>query len=89
MSTFTLSFSPSPTVKKETSSLPWDASADLVRREILNLGWDPNDDLLLIADVKVTRSSLANGYQWSITFGDNSDRTYNDGDQGLLWKCNG
>jgi len=81
LSTFTLSFSTSPTVKKETSSLPWDASADLVRREILNLGWDPNDDLLLITDVKVTRSSLANGYQWSITFGDNSDRTYNDGDQ--------
>ncbi|KAL3761394.1 hypothetical protein ACHAW5_005766 [Stephanodiscus triporus] len=84
-STFTLSFSPSPTVKKETSNLPWNASAGLLRREILNLGWDQDDDLVLISDVKVARSSLANGYQWSITFGDNPDRTLNDGDQVSLF----
>ena len=63
-STFTLSFSPSPTVKKETSNFPW-----LVRRELLNLGWDQDNDLELISDVKVSRSSLANGYRWSIMFG--------------------
>ena len=80
-SSFTLSFSPSPTVKKETSNLPWNASADLVRRELLNLGWDQDNDLELISDVKVSRLSLANGYQWSITFGDNPDRIVNDGDQ--------
>lgn len=80
-STFTLSFSPTPTVKKETSNLPWNASADLVRRELLNLGWDEDEDIALISDVKVTRSSIANGYQWAITFGDNPNRNTNDGDQ--------
>ncbi|KAL7542723.1 hypothetical protein ACHAXR_012023, partial [Thalassiosira sp. AJA248-18] len=80
-STFTLSFSPSPTVKKETSNLPWNASADLVRREILNLGWDIMDDEVLISDVTVTRSTLANGYQWAVTFGDTPDRSLNYGDQ--------
>ncbi|KAL7554975.1 hypothetical protein ACHAWF_018557 [Thalassiosira exigua] len=79
--TFTLSFSPSPTVKKETSNLPWNAPPDLVRREILNLGWDEVEDMVVIGDVKVTRSTLANGYQWMITFGDNPDRSLNDGDQ--------
>ena len=68
-------------MKKETSNLPWNASADLVRRELLNLGWDQDNDLELISDVKVSRLSLANGYQWSITFGDNPDRIVNDGDQ--------
>ena len=82
-STFTLSFSPSPDIKKETSNLPWNAPADLVRREILNLGWDENEDVEIISDVKVTRSTLSNGYQWTITFGDtdSSDVSQNDGDQ--------
>mmetsp|Transcript_4653 Transcript_4653/g.10530 ORF Transcript_4653/g.10530 Transcript_4653/m.10530 type:complete len:195 (+) Transcript_4653:692-1276(+) len=80
-STFTLSFSPSPTVKKETSNLPWNASADLVRREILNLGWDEDLDLVVVSDIQVSRSTLANGYQWTITFGGNPDRSLNDGDQ--------
>jgi len=79
--TFSLSFSPSPTVKKETASLPWNTPADLVRREILNLGWDESDDMMLISDVKVSRTTLSNGFQWTITFGDNPDRLFNDGDQ--------
>ena len=78
--TFSLSFSPTPTIKKETPNLPWDASASLVRRELLNLGWDESDDLLLISDVEVTRTSIANGFQWMITFGNNPDRTTSDGD---------
>ncbi|KAL9190309.1 hypothetical protein ACHAXT_007520 [Thalassiosira profunda] len=82
--TFTLSYSPSPTVKRETSNLPWNVSADLVRRALLNLGWNENDDLLLISDVEVSRTTLANGYQWTITFGDNLDRSLNDGDQASL-----
>ena len=61
--------------------MPWNASADLVRREILNLGWDEHNDWVLIRDVKVTRSTLANGYQWTVTFGENPDRSLNDGDQ--------
>ncbi|KAL7440180.1 hypothetical protein ACHAXH_004154 [Discostella pseudostelligera] len=80
-STFTLSFSPSPTVKKVTSNLPWNAPADLVRRELLNLGWDEDEDMTLITDLKVTRSPIANGYQWAITFGDDPNRDSNDGDQ--------
>jgi hypothetical protein len=79
--TFTLGFSPSPTLKKITSSLPWNAPADLVRRELLNLGWDESDDSSLLSDVQVTRTALAKGYQWSITFGNNPDRSINDGDQ--------
>ncbi len=80
-STFTLSFSPTPMVKKETSNLPWNASSDLVRRELINLGWDEDEDIALITDVKVTRSPIAKGYQWAITFGDNPNRSSNDGDQ--------
>ena len=82
--TFTLSFSPSPTLKKVTSNLPWNAPADLVRRELLNLGWDESDDSVLLSDVHVARTSLAKGYQWTITFGDNPDRSLNDGDQVTL-----
>ena len=37
-SKFSLSFSSKPQLKKETAMLPWDAPADLVRRELLNLG---------------------------------------------------
>ena len=73
-STFTLSFSPGPAVKKETSNLPWNASADLVRRAILNLGWDENDDLFLVSDIEVSRTALANGFQWTVTFGQNGDQ---------------
>ena len=82
--TFTLSFSPSPTLKKVTSNLPWNAPADLVRRELLNLGWDESDDSALLSDVHVTRTSLAKGFQWAITFGGNPDRSINDGDQVTL-----
>jgi len=82
--TFTLSFSPNPTIKKETSNLPWNASPDLVRRELLNLGWDESRDSLLLSDVKVMRSTLANGYLWTVTYGDNPDRQLNDGDQVCL-----
>eukprot|EP00970_Alexandrium_tamarense_P009994 scaffold1976_cov187-Alexandrium_tamarense.AAC.23 len=79
--TFTLGYSPSPTVKKVTSNLPWNAPADLVRRELINLGWDESEESALLSDVEVTRTTLAKGYLWSITFGNNSDRTMNDGDQ--------
>ena len=79
--TFSLSFSPTPTIKRETPNLPWNASASLVRRELLNLGWDESNDLMLISDIDVTRIAIANGYQWSITFGGNPERANSDGDQ--------
>lgn len=78
--TFSLSFSPTPTVKKETPNLPWNAPASLVRRELLNLGWDESNDLMLISDVEVTRSNISNGFEWRITFGGNPDRSISDGD---------
>ena len=56
--TFTLSFSPSPILKKATSNLPWDSPADLVRRELLNLGWDESDDSSLFSDVEVSRTTI-------------------------------
>uniref|UniRef100_A0A7S4I964 Fibronectin type-III domain-containing protein n=1 Tax=Odontella aurita TaxID=265563 RepID=A0A7S4I964_9STRA len=82
--TFSLSLSPAPLIKKETAMLPWDSPADLVRRELLNLGWDETADQNLLLDIEVTRSTLANGYAWSITFGDNPGRDPNDGDQVTL-----
>ena len=78
--TFSLSFSPTPTIKKETPNLPWNAPASLVRRELLNLGWDESNDLMLISDLEVTRTTIANGFQWSVTFGSNPDRSNTDGD---------
>ena len=77
---FTLSYSPTPHVAKETAMLPWDASADLVRRELINLGYSEAEDDNLIQDVDVTRSTLTNGYAWYVTFGNSPDRTTNDGD---------
>uniref|UniRef100_A0A7R9WKX3 Fibronectin type-III domain-containing protein n=1 Tax=Pseudictyota dubia TaxID=2749911 RepID=A0A7R9WKX3_9STRA len=82
--TFSLSLSPTPLIKKETAMLPWDAPADLVRRELLNLGWDETADVMVLRDVDVTRTTLANGYTWTITFGDNPDSKLNDGDQVAL-----
>jgi len=78
--TFSLSFSPTPTVKKETPNLPWNAPASLVRRELLNLGWDESNDMMLIGDVEVTKSDISNGSEWRITFGGNPDRSISDGD---------
>eukprot|EP00984_Skeletonema_dohrnii_P039106 scaffold43104_cov150-Skeletonema_dohrnii-CCMP3373.AAC.1 len=78
--TFSLSFSPTPTIKKETPNLPWNAPASLVRRELLNLGWDESNDLMLISDVEVTRTAIASGFQWAIKFGSNPDRSISDGD---------
>jgi hypothetical protein len=78
--TFSLSFSPTPTIKKETPNLPWNAPASLVRRELLNLGWDESNDLMLISDIDVTRTTIARGYEWVVTFGSNPDRSNTDGD---------
>ena len=77
---FSLSYSPTPEIKKETAMLPWDAPADLVRRELINLGWSETDDPNLLQDVQVSRSTLTNGYAWHVTFGDHPDRDTNDGD---------
>ena len=81
---FSLSFSSKPQLKKETAMLPWNAPADLVRRELLNLGWDVSDDKLILEDVEVTRSSLSNGFAWFITFGSNPGSSINDGNQPTL-----
>jgi len=80
-STFTLSISPMPWLKKETSSLPWNATANQVRRELIDMGWDEFDNMDLIRNVQVSRLAVSNGYTWSITFGNNPDDDANDGDQ--------
>ena len=77
---FSLSYSPAPDIKKETAMLPWNAPADLVRRELINLGWSETDDPNLLQDVQVSRSTLTNGYAWHVTFGNHPDRDINDGD---------
>ena len=82
--TFSLEFSTSPVVKKETSMLPWNASADLVRRELINLGWNELNDQVLIDDINVERSALSNGFAWSITFGPTKTNSINKGDQATL-----
>jgi hypothetical protein len=76
---FSLSFSTSPKIKKVTSMIPWNASASLVRKELINLGWDEHNNLAVIDNVKVTRSTISHGYIWTITFGEN-DHGMNYGD---------
>ena len=77
---FSLSYSPTPEIKKETAMLPWNAPADLVRRELINLGWSETNDPNLLQDVHVSRSTLTNGYAWHVTYGNHPDRDINDGD---------
>lgn len=76
---FSLGFSLSPTVKKVTAMMPWDASSSIVRRELINLGWDEANDLRIIDNIDVERSTLAGGYEWKITFGQNF-QNFNYGD---------
>lgn len=77
---FSLSYSPNPGTKKETAMLPFNAPADLVRRELINLGWDEMIDENLLQDVSVQRSTSSSSYTWRVTFGNNPDRKTNDGD---------
>jgi len=79
--TFTLSYSTSPLIKRETAALPWNASPELLRRELMNLGWDEIENIDLIRSVCVTRSSLSIGFAWSITFDCEKQSTWNEGDQ--------
>ena len=85
LTSFSLSFSNSPQTKVETSMLPWNASSDLVRRELLNLGWDEYFDRLIFDDIKVTRSSLSNGLAWTISFGGDVKESTNEGNQPILF----
>jgi len=82
--TFSLSFSPSAEIKRETAAMPWNASASLVRRELLNIGYDETDDKLLLYDVSIERSENFNGLAWTITFGNIHVNLGNDGDQVML-----
>jgi hypothetical protein len=75
---FSLSFSPSPLLKKTTAMLPWNATASLVRRELINLGWDINYDMMIIGNIEVSRSELTDGFAWTISFVNND---INRGDQ--------
>ena len=77
---FSLSYSPSPSIKKTTAMLPWNASASLVRRELINLGWDSLHDQELLMSIEVTRSNELFGHAWSITFGDR-ESSHNAGDE--------
>jgi len=82
--TFSLSFSSEPHVKRETSMMSWNASPDIVRRELLNLGWGQQSDALLLKNIEVSRITLTNGYAWSITYGSNTAGGTNNGDQVAL-----
>jgi len=80
---FSLGFSISPTVKKVTAMMTWDASSSIVRRELINLGWDEANDQRIIDNIDVERSNLMNGYEWKITFGQNN-HAINYGDETTL-----
>jgi len=80
---FSLGFSISPNVKKVTSMMPWNASASLLRRELINLGWDEESNVGILDNVEVKRSTFSHGYIWSITFGENEHGT-NYGDLATL-----
>lgn len=80
---FSLSFSTSPNVKKATSIMPWNASASLVRKELINLGWDEDNNVGIIDNVEVRRSTISYGFMWSITFGEN-EHGVNYGDLATL-----
>ena len=82
--TFSLSFSPSSDIKRETAAMPWNTSASVVRRELLNIGWDEAKDKLLLYDVSIERNENINGLTWTITFGNTYVNSENDGDQVLL-----
>ena len=68
---FSLSFSTSPTLKRGTSMMPWDASESLVRRELMNLGWEESNDNRMIDNIQVSKSLQTSGHYWTITFGQN------------------
>lgn len=69
---FYLAYSPHPALRKATSLMPWDASSDLVRRELVNLGWDTVNDIMMIGNIQVKREETIDGYLWTITFAKNA-----------------
>eukprot|EP00559_Dactyliosolen_fragilissimus_P009066 CAMPEP_0184869082 /NCGR_PEP_ID=MMETSP0580-20130426/32783_1 /TAXON_ID=1118495 /ORGANISM="Dactyliosolen fragilissimus" /LENGTH=1039 /DNA_ID=CAMNT_0027370337 /DNA_START=554 /DNA_END=3672 /DNA_ORIENTATION=- len=81
---FTLSYSPKPNVKRETAMLPWNATSDLVRRELINLGWNELDGEYMIDDLEISRQVTSNGFIWSVTFASSLEQSINDGDQVAL-----
>jgi len=82
---FYLKFSPQPGVAYSTASMNLTEMADDVRDNLINLGYmnkKPYEHHFVIGNVEVTRSKIASGYEWFVTF---LDEDLNPGNQVELY----